>query len=297
MGKPMISKSQVSLHGTEIVYRHGGDGPQTLLLVHGMAGSSRVWRHVMPELAREYRVIAPDLPGHGLSAKGRGDYSLGAFAAVLRDLLLELDIDRVTVVGHSLGGGVALQLAYQHPEVCGRVALISSGGLGPEVGWPLRLLATPGAELLLPVLAPPFVRTLGDKARGWIGGKGIRADHLEELWLAYSSLSDRDTRQAFLRTLRSVVDTRGQAVSASSRLHLADQMPSLLIWGDADPIIPASHGVDAHAAMPGSRLRVLSGVGHFPQTEQPEQVVEILSEFLSQTRMVELSPRGAVGAS
>lgn len=294
MGKPLISKSTVDLHGTEIVYRHGGDGPETILLVHGMAGSSRVWRQVMPDLARDFRVIAPDLPGHGFSSKGRGDYSLGAFAAVLRDLLLELEIDRVTVVGHSLGGGVALQLAYQHPEVCGRVALISSGGLGPEVGWPLRLLSSPGAELVLPVLAPPFVRPLGDKVRGWLAGKGIRADHLDELWLAYASLSDGPTRQAFLRTLRSVVDTRGQAVSASSRLHLADQIPSLLIWGDADPIIPAAHGEAAHAAMPGSRLSVLPGVGHFPQTEEPERVVEILTEFLRETRMVELSPRTAL---
>ncbi|WP_024793850.1 alpha/beta fold hydrolase [Tomitella biformata] len=292
----MISKSQVDLHGAEIVYRHGGDGPETLLLVHGIAGSSRVWRQVMPELARTYRVIAPDLPGHGLSSKGRGDYSLGAFAAVLRDLLQELDVDRVTVVGHSLGGGVALQLAYQHPELVGRIALISSGGLGPEVGWPLRLLAAPGAELVLPVIAPPFLRPLGDKIREWVGGKGVRADNLEEMWLAYASLSDSETRKAFLRTLRSVVDTRGQAVSASSRLHLANAIPSQLIWGDADPMIPVAHGLGAHEAMPGSRLRVLPGVGHFPQTERPEEVEQILTEFISQTRMVELPPRSALGA-
>lgn len=296
MGKPMISKTQVGLHGTDVVYRHGGAGDETLLLVHGIAGSSRVWRHVMPDLARGHRVIAPDLPGHGLSSKGRGDYSLGAFAAVLRDLLLELDIDRVTVVGHSLGGGVALQLAYQHPELVGRVALLSSGGLGPEVGWLLRLLAAPGAELVLPVLAPPFLGPLGDKVRGWIGSKGIRADNLEEMWLAYASLSDSATRKAFLRTLRSVVDTRGQAVSASSRLHLANAIPSQLIWGDADPMIPVAHGLDAHAAMPGSRLSVLAGVGHFPQTERPDEVVAVLNAFIRETRMAEVSPRTALGA-
>ena len=296
MGKPMISKTQVDLHGTEIVYRHGGSGPETLLLIHGMAGSSRVWRHVMPELAREHTVIAPDLPGHGLSAKGRGDYSLGAFAAVVRDLLLQLDIDRVTVVGHSMGGGVALQLAYQHPELCGRVALISSGGLGPEVGWLLRLLSTPGAEFVLPVLAPPFIRPLGDRIRRWVGGKGIRADNLEEMWLAYVSVSDSASRKAFLRTLRSVVDTRGQAVSASSRLHLASAVPTQLIWGDKDPMIPVAHALDAHEAMPGSRLSVLHGVGHFPQTERPEEIVDILNEFVAETRMVELSPRVALGA-
>ncbi len=295
MGKPMISKTQVNLHGTDIVYRHGGSGPETLLLVHGMAGSSRVWRHVMPELAREHTVIAPDLPGHGLSAKGQRDYSLGGFAAVLRDLLRELDIDRVTVVGHSLGGGVALQLGYQHPEVCGRLALISSGGLGREVGWLLRILATPGAELVLPVLVPPFMRPLGNKVRRWVGRKGIRAHNLEEMWLAYASIADRESRKAFLRTLRSVVDTRGQAVSAASRLYLADEIPSQLIWGDADPMIPVSHGIDAHEAMPGSRLNVLHGVGHFPQTERPDEVVEILNEFIAETKMVKLSPHVSLG--
>lgn len=296
MGKPMISKYQVNLHGTEVVYRHGGDGEDTLLLVHGIAGSSRVWRHIMPDLARTHRVIAPDLPGHGLSSKGRGDYSLGAFAAVLRDLLVELDIDKVTVVGHSLGGGVALQLAYQHPELVGRVALIASGGLGPEVGLLLRLLATPGAEFALPVLVPPFMAAVGDKVRGWLGGLGIRADNLEEMWLAYASLSDSATRKAFLRTLRSVVDTRGQAVSASSRLHLASEIPTQLIWGDADPMIPVSHGVAAHDAMPGSRLSVLEGVGHFPQTERPEEVVDILNAFIGQTRMAKVAPRAVAGA-
>ena len=141
----------VELHGSRVAYREAGSG-EVVLLIHGMAGSSDGWRAVLPELAKHYRVIAPDLLGHGQSDKPRTEYSLGAFAASLRDLLDELGISGATIVGHSLGGGVAMQFLYQHPEYCPRLILISSGGLGPDVGWILRLLAAPGAELVLPVI-------------------------------------------------------------------------------------------------------------------------------------------------
>ena len=144
-----------------------------LLLIHGMAGSSETWRAVIPQLSRKYRVVAPDLLGHGQSAKPRGDYSLGAFAVWLRDLLDELGISRATIVGQSLGGGVAMQFVYQHPDYCQRLILISSGGLGPDVGWTLRLLSAPGAELILPVIAPRPVLTVGNKLRSWFGRPGF----------------------------------------------------------------------------------------------------------------------------
>src|SRR6476660_2300165 len=139
----------LDLHGDRVAYREAGAG-EALLLIHGMAGSSATWRAVLPQLSKKYRVVAPDLFGHGDSAKPRGDYSLGAFAAWLRDLLNELGIERVTVIGQSLGGGVAMQFSYQHPELCDRLVLIGSGGLGPDVNWTLRLLAAPGSEFLLP---------------------------------------------------------------------------------------------------------------------------------------------------
>ncbi|GAA4470730.1 alpha/beta fold hydrolase [Rhodococcus olei] len=280
------------LHGDDVAYRLAGSG-ETVLLVHGMAASSRTWRFVLPELARGFRVLAPDLPGHGESAKPRGDYSLGAFAVTLRDLLAELGIGRVTVVGHSFGGGVAMQLAYQHPELCGRLVLISSGGLGREVSWMLRLLSAPGAELVLPlvalpplalpVLAPPYLRPLGrGRLRSWLVARGVPADRAEEVWRAYASLSDTATRQAFLRTLRSVVDPGGQAVSAQRRLHRVG-LPTQLVWGEADPIIPVSHGLTAHQAMPDSRIAVMQGVGHFPQVECPAAVVKIIGQFIAAT--------------
>ena len=222
----------LELHGERVAYREAGAG-EALLLIHGMAGSSATWRAVLPQLSKKYRVVAPDLFGHGYSAKPRGDYSLGAFAVSLRDLLDELGIARATVVGHSLGGGVAMQFTYQHRDYCDRLVLISSGGLGPDLSFTLRMLSAPGAELVLPVVASRPVLNVANKLGSWLTSAGVHSpSDSAEIWSAYSSLSDGQTRQAFLRTLRSVVDYRGQAVSAINRLHLSSGLPILLIWGD-----------------------------------------------------------------
>ncbi|MBD0322597.1 MAG: alpha/beta fold hydrolase [Aldersonia sp.] len=276
----MSELKHLDLHGERVAYQDAGEG-EPLLLIHGMAGSSSTWRAMAPMLSKKYRVITPDLPGHGASAKPRGDYSLGAFAAWLRDLLDELGVEKVTIIGQSLGGGVAMQFAYQHPDYCNRLVLISSGGLGPDVNWILRLLSAPGTELLMPVIAPQWVLGAGNKVRSWLGGVGVRSPRADEMWDAYSSLNDRDTRQAFLRTLRSVVDYRGQAVSALNRLYLTSALPTQLIWGDHDTIIPVAHGYAAHEAIPGSRLDVLKGIGHFPHAEEPAQVAAIIDDFVS----------------
>jgi pimeloyl-ACP methyl ester carboxylesterase len=189
----------------------------------------------------------------------------------------------VTLVGQSLGGGVAMQFVHQHPDYCERIVLIGSGGLGPEVGWTLRLLSAPGAELLLPVIAPPKVVALGDRVRSWMSSLGVSNPRAAETWSAYSSLSMRPAREAFLRTLRSVVDYRGQAVSAFSRLHFSSGLPALLIWGGSDRIIPVAHGHAAHDAIPGSRLVVIPGVGHYPHLEACDAVVEAFDDFFAST--------------
>jgi len=279
----------LELHGDRVAYRDAGSG-ETLLLIHGMAGSSETWRAVIPQLAKKYRVIAPDMLGHGQSDKPRGDYSLGAFAVWLRDLLDELGVTRATIVGQSLGGGVAMQFVYQHPDYCQRLVLISSGGLGPDVGWTLRLLSAPGAELILPVIAPKPVLNVGNKLRSWLSAAGIQSPRGAEIWSAYSSLSDSQTRHAFLRTLRSVVDYRGQAVSALNRLHLTSQLPTMAIWGDKDQIIPLDHAYAAQAARPGSRLEVLAGVGHFPHVERPTDVVDLIDDFITTTSEMASEP-------
>lgn len=270
----------LELHGDRVAFRDQGEG-EVLLLIHGMAGSSETWRSVIPPLAKKFRVIAPDLLGHGESAKLRTDYSLGAFAVWLRDFLDELGVSRATVIGHSLGGGVAMQFVYQHPDYAQRLILISSGGLGPDVGWVLRLLSAPGAELVLPVIAPTPVLSVGNKLRSWLRGAGIQSPRGAELWNAYSSLSDGEPRQSFLKTLRSVVDYRGQAVSALNRLQLREELPVMAIWGERDGIIPVDHAYAAHEARTDARLEVLPDVGHFAQVEAPMRVVELIEDFIA----------------
>lgn len=277
----MTGVKYVTLHGERLAYREAGGGDEVLVLLHGMAGSSDTWQAVMSRLPGSLRVIAPDLLGHGQSDKPRADYSLGAFAAGLRDLFGELGVDRATLVGHSLGGGVAMQFAYQHPEYCRRLVLVSSGGLGPDVGWILRLLAAPGAELVLPVLAPKLVLAAGNRLRPWLSAVGAGSPWADQVWQAYGSLSDAPTRAAFLRTLRSVVDYRGQSVSALSRLRLRAEVPTQVIWGDRDPIIPVAHGYEVQAARPNSRLVVLPGLGHFPQVEAPGAVAAVIEDFIA----------------
>ncbi|MCX6481611.1 MAG: alpha/beta fold hydrolase [Mycobacterium sp.] len=273
----------LDLHGDRIAFLDEGQG-EVVLLLHGMAGSSATWRSVIGPLSRKYRVIAPDLIGHGQSAKPRSDYSLGAFAVFLRDLLDERGVTSATIVGHSLGGGVAMQFTYQHPDYCQRLILISSGGLGQEVGWALRLLSAPGAELILPIIAPSPVLAGGEKVRSWLARFGIQTPRGDEIWSGYSSFADKQTRHSFLRTLRSVVDYRGQSVSALNRLGVKADTPTMAIWGDQDAIIPVEHAFAAHEARPGTRLEVLTGVGHFPQVERPTEVVDLIDDFISRER-------------
>lgn len=288
----MAESKFVDIHGERVAVRDEGDG-EALLLIHGMAGSSQTWRAILPQLARKYRVIAPDLLGHGQSSKPRTDYSLGAFAVGLRDLLDELGVESATIVGHSLGGGIAMQFSYQHPDYCRRLALISSGGLGPDVGWILRLLAAPGAEFVMPVIAPTPVLRAGNSVRGWLTSLGLRSPRGAEIWNAYSSFADRQTRDAFLRTLRSVVDYRGQSVSALNRLNLRDDLPTLAIWGEQDTIIPVDHAYSALEARPDCRLEVLPDVGHFAQVEAPVEVAELIDDFITTTTESSAVSRGS----
>jgi pimeloyl-ACP methyl ester carboxylesterase len=277
----------VSIHGHDMAYRMEGRGP-ALLLLHGIAGSSRTWRDVIPRLTDRFTIIAPDLVGHGQSEKPVGDYSLGAFASGIRDLLEVLDIGRATIIGQSFGGGVAMQLAYQHPEGCERLVLVDSGGLGREVNWMLRVMTLPGTEYVMPMIFPGFVRDWGDSLFRTINDRGIRLGRIAEMWSAYASLAEAENRQAFVRTIKSVVDPGGQTVSAMDRLYLASAMPTLIVWGERDDIIPVSHAHAAHQAMPGSRLEIIEGVGHFPQIEAPEQFVEMLVDFIDSTEPAHL---------
>jgi pimeloyl-ACP methyl ester carboxylesterase len=274
---------RVRIHGHEVSYRAAGEGP-VLLLVHGMAGSCRTWRHVMAELAEDHTVIAPDLLGHGQSDKPRGDYSLGAHACGVRDLLTVLGHERATLVGHSLGGGIAMQFAYQFPTRCERLVLVGSGGLGRDVSPLLRVLSAPGTEYLLTPLLDPRLHALAGRVGSRLGRLGFRADPaLEGIWNGWTDLTDARALRAFLHTVRAVIDPAGQRVSARDRLYLAAHVPTLIVWGERDRIIPVSHAHAAHDLIPGSRLEVIEGAGHFLPLEQPARLVEIIEDFLATT--------------
>ncbi len=272
------------IHGHDVSYRRAGDpAAESILLIHGLAGSSKTWDATIEDLAAEYDVIAPDLLGHGESAKPRGDYSLGAFASGLRDMLAMLDVASVTVVGHSFGGGVAMQLAYQFPHLIDRLVLVGSGGLGREVSPLLRMLALPGAEYLLPLGIPGFVVDRASNVGRFLGRRNIRSERLGEMWRAYASLAGAENRRAFVKTMRGVIEPGGQTVSATDRLYLAARVPMMIVWGDKDGVIPVEHGIRAHESIENSRLEILEGVGHFPHVEAPETFTSSLLDFMATT--------------
>lgn len=277
------AEHHVVLHGHRVSYRTAGSGP-VVLLVHGIAGTSEQWAEVAPVLAEEFTVVAPDLLGHGQSAKPVGDYSLGAYAVSLRDLLVVLGHRRATVVGHSLGGGIAMQFAYEYPVFAERLVVVSSGGLGREVHPILRAATLPGAEIVLPWLAHQRVLGAGGAVGQVLARFGLRAGpDIAEMARGYASLADAEARAAFLHTVRAVIDYTGQRVSAADRLYLTSLLPTLIVWGRRDPLIPATHGEFAHGEMPGSRLEIFEEAGHFPHLDDPIRFAGILRDFLETT--------------
>jgi len=274
----------MQIHGHDVAYRAAGIGP-VVVLVHGMAGSSATWEPVIAGLAEHFTVVAPDLPGHGASAKpDDGDYSLGALASSVRDLMVALGHERATIVGQSLGGGVAMQFAYQFPARCERLVLVGSGGLGREVTPLLRALAFPGIDVLFPLMFASVWRNAGRSVLAGLRRVGLRpSPYVDEIWRSYESLTDPATRTAFGRTLRSVVDVSGQRVSAHDRLPLADSFPTLIVWGENDTIIPSEHANAAHATLPHSRIEVFEGVGHYPHCEAPDRFRRVLIDFIEST--------------
>lgn len=269
------------LGGQEFSYLDSGDGP-AILFIHGLTGSSRNWAHLVDMLNADHRVLAPDLHGHGASAKPMGDYSLSSHAATLRDLLDRLGIDRVTLVGHSLGGGIAMQFCYLFPERVERLVLVASGGFGRSVNPLLRSATLPGAEWVLPVIASSWVRGRAEavgRALGKVGWKP--GPDVTEAWRGFTSLADADSRRAFLATTRSVIDPGGQTVTAHDHLPMTVEVPTLVVWGTRDRMIPTWHATEAQRLIPGSRVELFEGAGHYPQLDEPDRFAKLLSEFMA----------------
>ena len=274
-----------TIHGYRRAFRIAGSGP-ALLLIHGIGDNSMAWQPVHGKLARRFTVIAPDLLGHGQSDKPRADYSVAAYANGMCDLLSVLDIDQVTVVGHSLGGGVAMQFAYQFPQMVERLVLIGAGGVTKDVNIALRLASLPGGSEALTLLRLPLVlptlQIAGQVLGTVIGSTGIGRDIPNALRIL-ADLPEPTTAAAFSRTLRAVVDWRGQVVTMLDRCYLTESVPVQLVWGEQDAMIPVSHAHMAHAAMPGSRLDIFPDSGHYPFHQHPDRFVDLIEHFIATT--------------
>ena len=273
----------VTIHGHRRAYVVRGSGP-ALLLLHGLGCDHTTWAPVIDSLARRYTVIAPDLLGHGQSDKPRADYSVGGYANGMRDLLTVLGIDRVTVVGHSFGGGVAMQFAYQFPERTERLILVGSGGLGPEVSPAIRAITTPGFQQAMGVLTLPGVRHAGRAGLRALAATGIRATRdLAEVAEIYDSFKDPRTRAAIRHVVRAVVDWRGQIVTMSDRAYLTEAMPMCVVWGRNDLVIPVRHANHAATLAPTARVEIIPNAGHFPHKDHPQRFVKIVNDFIRTT--------------
>jgi pimeloyl-ACP methyl ester carboxylesterase len=290
MNQPEIrtpaARQRVRLHDREIAFRDLPGAGTPVLLIHGMASSADTWADIPERLsAAGIRVIAIDLPGHGESSRGPGDYSLGAMASTIRDLLDCLHVERVHVVGHSLGGGIAMQFAYQFPERVDLMVLESSGGLGAETFAGLRAAALPGSEFAIRWAINETTLNGASWVGRQLGRLGIKPHALSPRALeTVSWLGEDDRRAAFLATLRSVISPTGQSVSALDKLHLMEGRSVLIIWGDEDPMIPMKHGEDAHHRLSDSRFVVFPGAGHEPHLHDPQRFADLLVEHIGSAR-------------
>jgi pimeloyl-ACP methyl ester carboxylesterase len=222
-----------------------------------------------------------DLIGHGASNSGNGDFSLGANASAIRDLLDSLEIARVHLIGHSYGGGVSLQFTYQFPERVASLVLMSSGGLGTDVHFGLRAASLPGSELVLRAAVSPRVVNSLHWTRSALGRVGLRHRGVSERTLVKLQRLQEDRRlSGFVSTVRGVIGPEGQRVQAVDRLARLQSQHVLIIWGNADSMLPIEHGRRAHELVPGSHFVEIADAGHHPHEDAPDRVLlEILGHL------------------
>lgn len=274
-----------TVHGYRRAFRIAGSGP-VILLIHGIGDNSTTWSTVQSRLAQRFTVVAVDLLGHGESDKPRADYSIAAYANGMRDLMSVLDIERATVIGHSLGGGVAMQFAYQFPHLVERLVLVGAGGVTKDVNILLRVASLPmGSEALALLRLPlvlPTLQVLG-RAAGMVLGSTAIGHDLPDVLRILEGLPEPMASAAFTRSLRAVVDWRGQSVTMLDRCYLTQSVPVQIIWGNDDVVVPVSHAQMAHAAMPGSQLEVFEHSGHFPFHDDPDRFIAVVERFIDTT--------------
>jgi pimeloyl-ACP methyl ester carboxylesterase len=199
----------------------------------------------------------------------------------MRDLLLALGHRRASLVGHSLGGGVALQTAYQFPERTDRLMLISSGGLGTEVAPMLRAATLPGAETVVAGLAK-IPASLTRRVLTVLPPL-VAASDANALAGVLRGLAGHRQRHAFVRTAHSVIDWRGQTVSATRQLGLLRDVPVLVAWGAKDTTIPPHHHQSFAERVPHAVLVEIADAGHYPHETAPDQLLGAMEAFVAST--------------
>ena len=262
----------VELHWVEI-----GDSTSTppVVLLHGLSDCHQTWSRIAVELAKERRVLIPDLPGHGYSGHPDASYALGWHARVMAGWMEALEIELADVVGHSFGGGVAQMLLLECRDRIGKLALIASGGLGREIAFELRLASLPW---IIEKLGQPFMRAGTMLALGQARNQLTRAQ-LDEIG---DINAQRGSARAFARTVGDVINWRGQTRNFFQRAHeVADLPPIGLFWGDRDRVVPIAHAHELVARVGGIPLTVFNGCGHFPHHEAPGKVNAALRAFFA----------------
>jgi pimeloyl-ACP methyl ester carboxylesterase len=246
-----------------------------LVLLHGLSDCHRSWMRLAPRLARDRRVLVPDLPGHGLSGRPDASYELGWYARVLGRWLDTAGVDRADVVGHSFGGGVAQMMLLECPGRIRRLVLVSSGGLGREIAALLRVAGS--IPLFVERLGQPFMGLFTRLARSATGSL-----HSSEDAARLSAMNAQSgSARAFARTVRDIIDWRGQRRSFFARADELSALPPMAVfWGDRDAVIPFSHAEALANAVDGVRLTRFAACGHYPHHEKPDDFVNGLRDFL-----------------
>jgi pimeloyl-ACP methyl ester carboxylesterase len=282
----------VEVDGVRLHWAEAGTatGAPPVVLLHGLNNSCLSWSNVARLLATDRRVLMPDLPGHGQSDRPDAGYELDWHARLIARWLEAVGIDEADIVGHSFGGGVAQMLLLECPQRNRRLVLVAAGGLGKGVGWPLRLASLPG---VVEYLGQPFM-ALGTR----LALRGACEGVTQEDIAALSGLNSiAGSARAFARSVRDVVDWRGQRKNFLQRVNEVEKLPAvLLVWGDRDPIIPIEQGRAFAALLEGAVFTTFHGSGHYLHNERPEAFVRVVREFLDDPAVPATKLRGPAPA-
>jgi pimeloyl-ACP methyl ester carboxylesterase len=262
---------EVRIHWAEL---GGSSAAPPVVLLHGLNDCYLTWKRVAPLLARDRRVLIPDLPGHGLSSRPDASYRLRWYAHVMARWVETAGLEEVDLVGHSFGGGVAQMLLLEPGTRIRRMVLVSSGGLGREIAAVLRLASIP---LIVESWGQPF---MGPGTRLALKGAGqsISPAHIAEL---SAMNAQQGSARAFARTVRDIIDWRGQRRGFLQHAHEIAELPSIAVfWGDRDTIIPVAHAQSLADSVEGIQFKLFEGCGHYLHHEQCESFADALRDFL-----------------